>query len=184
MEVFRERGYECASIPELTERLGICRQSLYATFGDKRGLYRRALERYGERELDQKLAVLEGPGSPLDNVRTVLRGFADLAGRCPAEGCLTAKVIVGHQAEDRDLAALADAQVTRLEQGFAAALGRAAAAGELRDGVSPDRWARFLVTACYGVGVMSRLATSGPRVADSVGVMLDLLEREIARPGC
>lgn len=62
--LFRERGFDGTSVPELTERLGICRQSLYTAFGDKRGLYLRALERWGEREVDPKLALLGAHGSP------------------------------------------------------------------------------------------------------------------------
>ena len=63
--LFREQGYEGTSVPELTERLGICRQSLYTAFGDKRGLYLRALERWGDRETEAKLALLRADGSPL-----------------------------------------------------------------------------------------------------------------------
>ena len=40
--LFRERGYEGASVPEITERLGICRQSLYNAFGDKHAMFREA----------------------------------------------------------------------------------------------------------------------------------------------
>ena len=99
VDLFRERGYEGTSVPELTERLGICRQSLYTAFGDKRGLYLRALERYGEREVDAKLALLEAEGSPLENVRTLIRGFAAMATSCPSEGCMTVTALV----ESRDL---------------------------------------------------------------------------------
>ena len=50
MEVFWSRGYAAASIQELVERMGINRQSLYDTFGDKHALYLQALDRYHEVE--------------------------------------------------------------------------------------------------------------------------------------
>src|SRR5437764_1482322 len=46
LEVFWARGYEGATLPELTRAMGINRPSLYAAFGNKEQLFRKALERY------------------------------------------------------------------------------------------------------------------------------------------
>src|SRR3954471_4928664 len=46
LEVFWARGYEGATLPELTEAMGINRPSLYAAFGNKEQLFRKALDRY------------------------------------------------------------------------------------------------------------------------------------------
>ena len=46
LEVFWRNGYEGASIASLTEAMGINPPSLYAAFGNKEGLFRRALDRY------------------------------------------------------------------------------------------------------------------------------------------
>ena len=49
VEVFWESGYERASLDALMDKMGVARQSLYDTFGDKRALYLKALERYRDR---------------------------------------------------------------------------------------------------------------------------------------
>lgn len=71
--VFRQRGYAATSIEHLVEATGVHRGSLYATFGSKRGLFLRVLERAGinsarpEDQLDLLLtALLELP--PTDRV--------------------------------------------------------------------------------------------------------------------
>ena len=46
--VFWQRGFEGTSLSDLTEAMGINRPSLYAAFGDKETLFRRALDRYAE----------------------------------------------------------------------------------------------------------------------------------------
>src|SRR3954467_8904044 len=46
LEVFWRKGYEGASLPDLTRAMGINRPSLYAAFGNKQELFRRALDRY------------------------------------------------------------------------------------------------------------------------------------------
>src|ERR1041384_1958854 len=46
LHVFWKKGYEGASLTDLTEAMGINRPSLYAAFGNKEDLFRRALARY------------------------------------------------------------------------------------------------------------------------------------------
>src|ERR1700757_642879 len=48
MRVFWEKGYEGATLGDLTEARGINRSSLYASFGDKEALFRMAVTRYAE----------------------------------------------------------------------------------------------------------------------------------------
>ena len=44
--LFWEKGYEATSIQDLVAATGVNRASLYETFGDKRELFRKALERF------------------------------------------------------------------------------------------------------------------------------------------
>jgi AcrR family transcriptional regulator len=48
LDVFWRKGYEGASLSELTEAMGINRPSLYAAFGNKEELFRKALDRYAD----------------------------------------------------------------------------------------------------------------------------------------
>jgi TetR/AcrR family transcriptional repressor of nem operon len=173
--LFRARGYEGTSVPDLTERLGICRQSLYNAFGDKHGLYLEALGRYGEREVDAKLILLAAEGSPLENVRTVIRGLAAFATACPSEGCLTATAIIDTR-DDPAALAVVEQHVQRLENGFRDALQLALERGELATDARPERLARALITSIYGIGLLTRLPSSGARIADAVSVLLELLD--------
>ena len=46
LDVFWEKGYEGASCRDLTEAMGINPPSLYAAFGNKERLFKKALDRY------------------------------------------------------------------------------------------------------------------------------------------
>jgi len=52
MVIFWEKGYEATSLNDLLEATGLARQSLYNTFGDKRGLFLASLRRYAEAGLN------------------------------------------------------------------------------------------------------------------------------------
>ena len=49
MRLFAARGYDGVGVAELSEELGINPPSLYAAFGNKRGLFERALQLYADR---------------------------------------------------------------------------------------------------------------------------------------
>ena len=57
MQVFWQKGYEGASLPDLTEAMGINRPSLYAAFGNKEGLFRQVLDRYATRMTGMQAAL-------------------------------------------------------------------------------------------------------------------------------
>src|SRR5438094_4245993 len=46
LKVFWRKGYQGASVLDLTKAMGINRPSLYAAFGSKEELFRKALDRY------------------------------------------------------------------------------------------------------------------------------------------
>src|SRR3954468_16058849 len=48
MKVFWSKGYEGASLPDLEKAMGINRPSMYAAFGNKQELFRKAMKRYTE----------------------------------------------------------------------------------------------------------------------------------------
>ena len=49
LQVFWEKGYAGTSIADLTEAMGVNPPSLYAAFGNKEKLFKKALDRYETR---------------------------------------------------------------------------------------------------------------------------------------
>jgi AcrR family transcriptional regulator len=88
LRVFWTKGYEGASLTDLTEAMGITRPSLYAAFGNKESLFRKALDLY-ERE---KMAYIgQGLAQPTARkvAETMLRGaLENVAGEDEPHGCM------------------------------------------------------------------------------------------------
>jgi len=61
IEVFWEHGYEGASLADLTDAMGINRPSMYAAYGNKEELFRRAVARYAEHDMAYAREALAEP---------------------------------------------------------------------------------------------------------------------------
>lgn len=88
LRVFWSKGYEGASLTDLTEAMGITRPSLYAAFGNKESLFRKALDLYECEKLDYVGRALARPTARAV-AETMLRGAVENAtGRDEPHGCL------------------------------------------------------------------------------------------------
>src|SRR6202140_4309582 len=87
LHVFWRKGYEGASLSDLTKAAGVNRPSLYAAFGDKEALFHKALDRYLSGPAAYTQEALKEPTARAV-VERLLRGAADLnaaprnPGRC------------------------------------------------------------------------------------------------------
>src|SRR5437016_7336822 len=77
LKVFWRKGYEGASLPDLTRAMGINRPSLYAAFGNKQSLFCKALHRYHEQHSDYLRRALAAPTARAA-ARRILHGLIDL----------------------------------------------------------------------------------------------------------
>lgn len=157
MEVFWERGYQAASMSDLTGAMGINSPSLYAAFGSKEELYREAIHHFAATESDDIL-------SPLRNAptaRAALEGYLMASariftrpGRPP--GCmvvLSAVNAVGVGDEtSRILREMRAGSVTTIEE----RLRRAVDEGELPASLDRHPVASYYVTVQQGMSIQAR----------------------------
>jgi AcrR family transcriptional regulator len=161
LKVFWRKGYEGASLPDLTKAMGINRPSLYAAFGNKEALFRKAIDRYLEGPAAQVRAALQQPTARAV-VEQVLRETIELItdSRNP-RGCfmVQAALACGDTADciRRELAKRRDAGVTALRERFE----RAAAEGDLAADCNPADLARYVATVMHGLSVQA--AGGAPR---------------------
>jgi TetR/AcrR family transcriptional repressor of nem operon len=162
--VFWSKGYEAASTADLVAAMGIGRQSLYDTFGDKQRLYLRALARYQERGAAAFSAALAG-ADPLDAVVGVIRRMA----RSPAcdrkKGCMLVNAATERATADPAVADLVQDHLAFLHRAVREALARAQAAGRIPPGRDLDARARLAVVAMHGVAVLAK-AGADPAAID------------------
>src|SRR5918996_4164529 len=76
MEVFWAKGYDGASLSDLTAAMGINSPSLYAAFGSKEGLFREAVALYGATEGTEIWEALPQAPTAREAIERFLRASA------------------------------------------------------------------------------------------------------------
>jgi TetR/AcrR family transcriptional repressor of nem operon len=178
MRVFWSRGYEATSVEHLVARMGIQRGSLYATFGDKRGLFFAAIERYNTVVTGRLLAALEEPASGRAAIERFFRQQVELAvtpGR--PRGCLVTNSAAELASRDRGAGARLGVVLTRLEAAFRRAVVRAKQAGEIDPRRNARALARFLTSSAQGLSVMAKAFPDRAALDDVVAVILEVVDR-------
>jgi AcrR family transcriptional regulator len=101
LRVFWSKGYEGASLSDLTEAMGITRPSLYAAFGNKEALFRKALDLYEQEKLAYMRSALEAPTAKGVAERLLRGALASQCSDCEPKGCLgvISSVACGSEAE-------------------------------------------------------------------------------------
>lgn len=170
LEVFWEQGYEGASLADLTGAMGISRTSMYAAFGNKEALFKKALECYSEGPGAYAARALDEP-TARDVAAAVLHGAVRTtthlgrpAGCLLVQGALAASAL-GRPARDAAADWRNDAW-SSLRDRFQ----RARDEGDLPPGADAGLLARYLMTVANGIAVQAAGGTGSDelhRVADT-----------------
>jgi TetR/AcrR family transcriptional regulator, transcriptional repressor for nem operon len=177
MEVFWSRGYEAASIQDLVKHMGINRQSLYDTFGDKHALYLKALDRYSEVESRKVFELLERPGSVKKNLRQLFDGVVEKA-LCDGQrrGCFMGNAMSELAGRCKETAARTCGNMAMAEESLYRALLRGKKDGELKGVRDPRAVARFLYSSLQGLVLMAKATQDRKTLEDVVKVTLSVLD--------
>lgn len=172
MQVFWRKGYEGASLSDLTQAMGINRPSLYSAFGDKETLFRKALDRYAEGPAAYLREALKQPTARAVT-QHLLRGAANLLAdpRHPS-GCLMVQgaLVCGESADciRQELVARRVAGEAAVRRRFK----RAKAEGDLPADSNPADLARYVVTISQGMAVQAAGGASREELQRVVGTVM------------
>jgi AcrR family transcriptional regulator len=153
MHVFWTKGYEGASLSDLTRAMRINRPSLYAAFGNKEQLFRKVLDRYVDGPLAYFGKALTAPKAR-DVVEQMFFGAARMASdpRLPS-GCLMVQgaLAVGNAAGS--VRKEAAGRRATSEVALRRRLQRAKREGDLPENADPAELARYVMTVLQGMAV-------------------------------
>ena len=160
LKVFWRKGYEGATLPDLTKAMRINRPSLYAAFGSKEELFRKALDRYAEGPAGYIREALNEPTARAVAER-LLHGTIDMVtDRRHPRGCLIVQgaLACGEAADSirKELVSRRLASEAAIRERFE----RAVSEGDLRADSHPADLARYIMAVIHGTAVQAASGAS------------------------
>ncbi len=157
MQVFWKKGYESASMADLTAAMEINAPSLYAAFGSKADLFKEAVELYSDK-------VGKRIKGSLPNAATAKEGIADflmqtaISHTSPDQphGCMVVLgALHGNDSSDTPCSLLRERRLDNVTL-LRARLERGVREGEIAASVDLQQVAEFYVTVQHGMSITAR----------------------------
>ncbi len=177
MHTFWDKGFEAASLSDLTTAMGIQRPSLYAAFGDKKELFETALRRYTTQHAAQVRARLQLGSSVREAFRELFEHIgAEGSVMEPSHGCFCINTMVELAPHDPKFAVLTREHQMYLGVLFKETLERGQESGELSVNLNASAIAQSLVVSMIGLTVLMKSGPDRLFVEQSIQVTLSLLQ--------
>ncbi|WP_260928407.1 TetR/AcrR family transcriptional regulator [Novosphingobium sp. 9] len=174
LRVFWRNGYEGASLSELTEAMGIGKPSLYACFGNKEALFRKALDLYEREKLAYMRSAMDAPSARGVAEKLLYGAVETYAGDDEQQGWLGSMGISASTPEADSIRADLAARRASSDLAIAERFEQARKDGDLNDGIDPACLAQCLMTQLQGLVVKARTGVPREELTKIVGTFLDM----------
>ena len=155
--VFWERGYARTSVGDLVSATGLQPGSLYAAFGNKKGLFLEVIDRYNRGFVGRIRSLRDAPGRSIDKLEGLLQQVVeDTAAGKANHGCLTVNALLEMSAHDDDIAVRLQGHNARLRKAFAWLVKDAQAEGDVEPARDANELATFVLNNLWGMRVMCK----------------------------
>jgi TetR/AcrR family transcriptional regulator, transcriptional repressor for nem operon len=177
MNIFWDRGYHDASLPDLLDGMDLSRGSFYKAFGDKRAVFLRALDIYIDDAVRGVGEMLSADPSPKTAIRSTFLHYAELSsGMEGLRGCFVVLTAAEMLPGNEDVSVRISRLFRRLQDLFAAAIIRAQALGEIDHGKDERTLARFLICQLQGMRILGKAGADRGNMQALVDLALKLLD--------
>ena len=176
VDCFWARGYGATSVRDLAEAMGIGGASLYNAYGDKRALFERALERYANRSMRERIARIEARHAPRQAIGAFLAEIVDRSVKDPdCKGCLLVNSALDAAHGDAGLAKLVASYLGEIRGFFRRSLGACRRDGTVAPNLDIEVVADHLLGVVLAVRVLARTGARRRVLTHVVQPALDLL---------
>lgn len=176
MQVFWDRGYHDASLPDLLAGMKLSKGSFYKAFGDKKSVFLRALKLYTEDGVRNVQEVLRSDPSPKAAIRNALIRYADLSsGSKGVRGCFAVLTAAEMLPGDPDITVLIKRLFANLQEQFATKIANAQVAGEIRNDGDPKVIAHFIVSHAQGMRILGKVGSRRDEMLKNIDLLMEIV---------
>jgi AcrR family transcriptional regulator len=155
LQVFWRNGYEGTALSVLTSAMGINRPSIYATFGNKEALFRKALDLYECQFMSSFSEALARPTARAVIERVLDETVARVTGQSTPAGCLGTNGAVACSPESEPVRQELIRRRIAVEERLRRRLEGAKSSGDLSLDADPGVLAKMVITMTQGIAVQA-----------------------------
>lgn len=157
VELFSSQGYSDTSMDDLVKATGVSRYGIYSTFGNKRELFEKALERYADRMGRKSFLRLLEPQASLVHIRQIFdERIEAMSASGESTGCMLCHTAMELAPQDREIEEVLQRFMKRMSKTFAVGLEAAKEKGEVRQSLDTAAAGEFLTGSLFGLAVLAR----------------------------
>jgi TetR/AcrR family transcriptional regulator, transcriptional repressor for nem operon len=176
VQCFWSRGFEATSVKDLIGKTGITAASLYNAFGDKRALFRTALDHYVEASIGERIGRCEA----LPPRKAIAAFFDEILKRSLGDrehkGCMLVNAALEMAPHDAEFQKIIAGVLNRIETFFLKSIKAGQANGTIARSMTAENLARHLLAVLMGVRVLARVRPERALLEGAVGPALAMLD--------
>jgi TetR/AcrR family transcriptional repressor of nem operon len=176
IQCFWSRGYEATSVKDLIGKTGIAAASLYNAYGDKRALFRAALDHYVAGSIGERIRRCEA----LPPRRAISAFFDEILSRSlndrEHKGCMLVNSALEVAPHDAGLRKVIAGVLDRIERFFLRCVEAGQAEATITRSMPAKTLARHLLGVLVGVRVLARVRPERELLKGVIGPALALLD--------
>jgi len=154
---FWRRGYSATSMRDLEAEMGIGSASLYNVFCDKRTLFLRALDRYLDGTMRERIGRLERTLPPKEAVTVFIGEIVERSLNDPERrGCMLVNAAAEIAPHDAEFGREISSRLEELQGFFRRMIAKARADGSVPPERDPSEIARLMLGVVLGIRVLAR----------------------------
>ena len=155
--LFWSKGYNGTSAQDLVDHLEISRSSLYGTYGDKRTLFLKSLQRYREKMSGSFIKMIEESDDAEETITAIFKSLlAESRDDSIPKGCFMVNSTVELASFDEEIADLIRENEKSVVEALCHAIQKGKDAGQFGNPNSAQSLARFLFNSITGLRVAAR----------------------------
>lgn len=173
LKIFWEKGYEGASLAELTDTLGINKPSLYAAFGNKEELFNKALLKYATSRVAFVKDAIEEPSAYKVAKAFLVKAAEFLTDSQHPKGCM---IVQGALSSGESAEVVRNVLIkyrASYENLLAERFMKAKVEGDLPIDANPKDLAKYLATLHQGMSVQATSGASKEALLEMVNLALN-----------
>lgn len=156
MLLFWEHGYEATSLSDLTAALNVTPSSIYSAFGDKKGLFLAAVQRYTSGPITSE-TIIRSAANGREAASGLLRAAAlGFTGEATPRGCLLASSAISCSAMAQDVKAELAGVRKAIELSLRHKIKRSIQDGSLSSVADPASLAAHTMAVIQGMSTLAR----------------------------